>query len=164
MIDIKDTVVLVKQCQCCFLLVDCFTGFQLFTYEGRHLSNPKFQGHCTCSHSYNCSPGHLFSIDDGIIQTCMQESINNTQYGELMCKCRYFKNSAQMLVRINTANQSHCLQNHSDKISVMHAKPKFLLFNLSLYFHAKSGTSAQISVPEVMNRHRYATLCKRASH
>ncbi|CAK9221469.1 unnamed protein product [Sphagnum troendelagicum] len=44
MFDIKDTVVLVKQCQCCFLLVDCFTGFQLFTYEGRHLSNPKFQG------------------------------------------------------------------------------------------------------------------------
>ena len=44
MLDVKDTVILVKQCQRYFLLVDCFTGLQLCTYEGRHLSNPKFQG------------------------------------------------------------------------------------------------------------------------
>ncbi|KAG0618321.1 hypothetical protein M758_4G054400 [Ceratodon purpureus] len=43
-LDVKDTVILVKQCLRYFLLVDCFTGLQLYTYEGRHLSNPKFQG------------------------------------------------------------------------------------------------------------------------
>ncbi|XP_024390089.1 uncharacterized protein [Physcomitrium patens] len=43
-LDVKDSVILVKQCRRYFLLIDCFMGLQLFTYEGRHLSNPKFQG------------------------------------------------------------------------------------------------------------------------
>ncbi|CAM6088739.1 unnamed protein product [Calypogeia fissa] len=42
--DIKDTIILLKLCKRYFLMVDCFMGLQLFTYEGRHLSNPKFQG------------------------------------------------------------------------------------------------------------------------
>lgn len=42
--DIKDTVILLKQCQRYFLMVDCHTGLHLYTYEGRHICNPKFQG------------------------------------------------------------------------------------------------------------------------
>ncbi|BBN11030.1 hypothetical protein Mp_5g08460 [Marchantia polymorpha subsp. ruderalis] len=42
--EIKDTIILLKLCRRYFLMVDAFCGLQLFTYEGRHLSNPKYQG------------------------------------------------------------------------------------------------------------------------
>jgi len=42
--DIKDTVSLIMQCDKHFLMVDNFAGLQIFSYEGRMVSNPKFQG------------------------------------------------------------------------------------------------------------------------
>jgi hypothetical protein len=44
--DLKDTVHLILQCERSFLTVDHFTGIQIYTYEGRHVCNPKFQGTC----------------------------------------------------------------------------------------------------------------------
>lgn len=42
--DLKDTVTLILQCARHFLIMDNSTGMQLYTYEGRQLCNPKFQG------------------------------------------------------------------------------------------------------------------------
>uniref|UniRef100_A0A7S0WTZ1 Intraflagellar transport protein 80 homolog n=1 Tax=Chlamydomonas leiostraca TaxID=1034604 RepID=A0A7S0WTZ1_9CHLO len=42
--DLKDTVTLVLQAERHFLIMDNSTGIQLFTYEGRQICNPKFQG------------------------------------------------------------------------------------------------------------------------
>ncbi|GMH38669.1 hypothetical protein BSKO_06553 [Bryopsis sp. KO-2023] len=42
--DLKSTVHLVLQCERNFLLVDSFAGILIFTYEGRQVCNPKFQG------------------------------------------------------------------------------------------------------------------------
>jgi len=42
--DLKDTVTLIVQCERAFLMVDNFTGIQLYSYEGRQTCNPKFQG------------------------------------------------------------------------------------------------------------------------
>ncbi|KAK3271476.1 Intraflagellar transport protein 80 [Cymbomonas tetramitiformis] len=42
--DLKETVNLILQCDKCFLMVDNFNGIQLFSYEGRQICNPKFQG------------------------------------------------------------------------------------------------------------------------
>lgn len=46
--DLKDTVTLVMQCERHFLIMDNSTGIQLYTYEGRQICNPKYQGAC-CS-------------------------------------------------------------------------------------------------------------------
>ncbi|KAK9814722.1 hypothetical protein WJX72_010508 [[Myrmecia] bisecta] len=43
-LDLKDTVSLILQCQRNFLTVDNFSGIQICTYEGRQVCNPKFQG------------------------------------------------------------------------------------------------------------------------
>jgi intraflagellar transport protein 80 len=43
-LDIDDSITLLKQCENCFLIVSGLAGLQLFTYGGRRLSNPKFQG------------------------------------------------------------------------------------------------------------------------
>lgn len=42
--DCKDVVTLVVQCKEHFLLVDALNGIQLYSYEGRQICNPKFQG------------------------------------------------------------------------------------------------------------------------
>ena len=42
--DLKDTVTMILQCQRHFMILDNSTGMQLYTYEGRQLCNPKFQG------------------------------------------------------------------------------------------------------------------------
>jgi len=42
--DLKDTVNLIMQCKKQFLVVDNFNGITIYTYEGRQVSNPKFQG------------------------------------------------------------------------------------------------------------------------
>jgi intraflagellar transport protein 80 len=42
--DVKDTVSLILQSKKNFLMMDNFSGIQLFSYEGRLLSNPKFSG------------------------------------------------------------------------------------------------------------------------
>mmetsp|Transcript_10377 Transcript_10377/g.19632 ORF Transcript_10377/g.19632 Transcript_10377/m.19632 type:complete len:756 (+) Transcript_10377:193-2460(+) len=42
--DLKETVNLVLQCGKQFLMVDNFNGISIYTYEGRQVSNPKFQG------------------------------------------------------------------------------------------------------------------------
>ncbi|GBG65480.1 hypothetical protein CBR_g51075 [Chara braunii] len=42
--DIKDTVLMILQSQRHFLMIDSFSGLQLFTYEGRQVCNPRFQG------------------------------------------------------------------------------------------------------------------------
>ncbi|GAX72717.1 hypothetical protein CEUSTIGMA_g173.t1 [Chlamydomonas eustigma] len=42
--DLKDTVTLILQCARHFLILDNSAGIQLYTYEGRQLCNPKFQG------------------------------------------------------------------------------------------------------------------------
>lgn len=42
--DLKDTVTLILQCDRHFLLLDNSMGLQIYTYEGRQICNPKFQG------------------------------------------------------------------------------------------------------------------------
>uniref|UniRef100_A0A7S2QU27 Intraflagellar transport protein 80 n=2 Tax=Chlamydomonas chlamydogama TaxID=225041 RepID=A0A7S2QU27_9CHLO len=42
--DLKDTVTLILQCERHFLIMDNSSGIQLYTYEGRQICNPKFQG------------------------------------------------------------------------------------------------------------------------
>lgn len=42
--DLKDSVNLIMQCERCFLMIDNSTGIQIYTYEGRPICNPKFQG------------------------------------------------------------------------------------------------------------------------
>ncbi|MEW5301900.1 MAG: hypothetical protein WDW36_004725 [Sanguina aurantia] len=42
--DLKDTVTLILQCERHFLVLDNASGLQLYTYEGRQICNPKFQG------------------------------------------------------------------------------------------------------------------------
>lgn len=42
--DLKDTVTLILQCERLFLVMDNSMGIQIFTYEGRQVCNPKFQG------------------------------------------------------------------------------------------------------------------------
>ncbi len=42
--DLKDTVNLIVQAERCFLTVDNFSGMQVYNYEGRIMSNPKFGG------------------------------------------------------------------------------------------------------------------------
>jgi intraflagellar transport protein 80 len=43
-IDLKDSVSMVVQCEKYFLMVDLSSGIQIYTYDGRLQSNPKFQG------------------------------------------------------------------------------------------------------------------------
>lgn len=42
--DLKDSVNLILQCEKHFLTVDNFSGIQIYSYEGRMISNPKFGG------------------------------------------------------------------------------------------------------------------------
>mmetsp|Transcript_39397 Transcript_39397/g.47784 ORF Transcript_39397/g.47784 Transcript_39397/m.47784 type:complete len:763 (-) Transcript_39397:804-3092(-) len=42
--DLNETANLILQCQKQFLMVDNFNGIQLYSYEGRQICNPKFQG------------------------------------------------------------------------------------------------------------------------
>lgn len=42
--DVKETTNLILQCPKKFLLVDNYNGITVYSYEGRQLSNPKFQG------------------------------------------------------------------------------------------------------------------------
>uniref|UniRef100_A0A7S0RGA6 Intraflagellar transport protein 80 homolog n=1 Tax=Pyramimonas obovata TaxID=1411642 RepID=A0A7S0RGA6_9CHLO len=42
--DLKETVNLILQCEKKFLMVDNFNGITVYSYEGRQLCNPKFQG------------------------------------------------------------------------------------------------------------------------
>jgi len=42
--DLKDTVTMILQCARHFLIMDNASGIQLYTYEGRQLCNPRFQG------------------------------------------------------------------------------------------------------------------------
>lgn len=42
--DLRENVTLIRQAERCFLIVDTFSGIQVMSYEGRRLSNPKFQG------------------------------------------------------------------------------------------------------------------------
>eukprot|EP00761_Pharyngomonas_kirbyi_P000649 gb/GECH01000649.1/.p1 GENE.gb/GECH01000649.1/~~gb/GECH01000649.1/.p1 ORF type:complete len:758 (+),score=164.05 gb/GECH01000649.1/:1-2274(+) len=43
-LDVKDTINLIIQCEKVFLTVDNFSGIQVLSYEGRLLCNPKFSG------------------------------------------------------------------------------------------------------------------------
>jgi len=43
-IDLKDTPTLLLQCERYFVSVDSYSGVQIFNYEGRQVSNPRFQG------------------------------------------------------------------------------------------------------------------------
>lgn len=79
-LDVKDTVILVKQCQHYFLLVDCFTGLQLFTYEGRHLSNPKFQGLRTESFNHQ-----NVSLCDNVLAVIDHNDKKSTMLSTLIC-------------------------------------------------------------------------------
>lgn len=45
--DLKDTVTLIIPCERCFMMLDTFTGLQIFAYDGRQICNPKFQGQRT---------------------------------------------------------------------------------------------------------------------
>lgn len=47
--DLKDTVTLILQCERHFLVLDNASGLQLYTYEGRQICNPKFQGGSSAS-------------------------------------------------------------------------------------------------------------------
>lgn len=42
--EVRDSVTLIRQSERCFLTVDSFNGIQIMSYDGRRLSNPKFQG------------------------------------------------------------------------------------------------------------------------
>lgn len=42
--DVKDTINLIVQCDKYFLTVDNFSGLQVYNYDGRIISNPKFGG------------------------------------------------------------------------------------------------------------------------
>lgn len=42
--DLRENVTLIRQAERCFLIVDSFSGIQVMSYEGRRMSNPKFQG------------------------------------------------------------------------------------------------------------------------
>ena len=42
--DIKETVKLIVQCSKHFLMADSISGIKLYSYEGKMISNPKFQG------------------------------------------------------------------------------------------------------------------------
>ena len=42
--DLQDAVTLISQCAKFFAMLDNRTGIHIYTYEGRHVSNPKFQG------------------------------------------------------------------------------------------------------------------------
>jgi intraflagellar transport protein 80 len=43
-VDLKDTPTLLLQCERYFLVVDSYSGLQIYNYEGRPISNPKFAG------------------------------------------------------------------------------------------------------------------------
>jgi hypothetical protein len=43
-VEVKDTVLLLLQAEALFLLADPTAGLQLFSYQGRPLANPKWQG------------------------------------------------------------------------------------------------------------------------
>ena len=44
---LQDTPSLLLQCERYFLVVDNFSGLQIFNYDGRPISTPKFAGACT---------------------------------------------------------------------------------------------------------------------
>jgi hypothetical protein len=43
-VEVKDTVLLLLQAEALFLMADPTAGLQLFSYQGRPLANPKWQG------------------------------------------------------------------------------------------------------------------------
>eukprot|EP00823_Brevimastigomonas_motovehiculus_P003574 TRINITY_DN219_c0_g1_i1.p1 TRINITY_DN219_c0_g1~~TRINITY_DN219_c0_g1_i1.p1 ORF type:complete len:839 (+),score=261.42 TRINITY_DN219_c0_g1_i1:24-2519(+) len=66
MIDLKGTVTLILQCEKYFLLVDQTRGIQIFSYEGRLISNPKISAlrpHLLKNGSISLSPDALALID-----------------------------------------------------------------------------------------------------
>jgi len=90
-VDLKDTPTLLLQCQKYFLVIDSTSGLQIFNYEGRLISNPKFSGLRTeflNARSVSLSNEYLAIIDRGdprnvrIVDVAsgklMQQAINHT--------------------------------------------------------------------------------------